>query len=64
MADEVLGISGSMDISDIQKSINDLISQMQRLNLETDSLSKHFNENFAKIQASSADAATKQKQTM
>ena len=64
MADEVLGISGSMDISDIQKSINDLINQMQRLNLETDSLSKHFNENFAKIQASSADAATKQKQTM
>ena len=64
MADEVLGISGSMDISDIQKSINDLISQMQRLNLETDSLSKHFNENFAKIQASSADAATKQKQAM
>lgn len=64
MADEVLGISGSMDISDIQKSINDLISQMQRLNLETDSLSKHFNENFAKIQASSGDAATKQKQAM
>lgn len=64
MADEVLGISGSMDISDILKSINDLISQMQRLNLETDSLSKHFNDNFAKIQASSADAATKQKQTM
>lgn len=64
MADEVLGISGSMDISDIQKSINDLISQMQRLNLETDSLSKHFNESFAKIQASSADAATKQKQAM
>lgn len=64
MADEVLGISGSMDISDIQKSINDLISQMQRLNLETDSLSKHFNENFAKIQASSDDAATKQKQAM
>lgn len=64
MADEVLGISGSMDISDIQKSINDLISQMQKLNLETDSLSKHFNDNFAKIQASSADAATKQKQTM
>lgn len=64
MADEVLGISGSMDISDIQKSINDLIGHMQKLNLETDSLSKHFNENFQKIQSSSADAATKQKQTM
>ena len=64
MADEVLGISGSMDISDIQKSINDLIGQMQKLNLETDKLSKHFNENFAKIEASSADAATKQKQVM
>lgn len=64
MADEVLGISGSMDISDIQKSINDLIGHMQKLNLETDKLSKHFNENFAKIEASSADAATKQKQAM
>lgn len=64
MADEVLGISGSMDISDIQKSINDLIGHMQKLNLETDKLSKHFNENFAKIEASSADAATKQKLTM
>lgn len=64
MADEVLGISASMDISDIQKSINELISQMNRLDLKTEELSKNFNSSFEKIQASSADSATKHKQSM
>ena len=64
MADEVLGISGQIDISDIQENIKELINLLDKVGIKTDEISKTFTEKMNKIQSSSSDSASKQKQAM
>lgn len=64
MAEDVLGISGQMDISDIQENMEKLIGLLDRIGVKTDELSRVFTEKMNKIQASSSDAASKQRQAM
>ena len=64
MADEVLGISGQIDISDIQENMKELISLLDKVGIKTDEISKTFTEKMNKIQSSSSDSASKQKQAM
>ena len=64
MADEVLGISGQIDISDIQENMKELINLLDKVGIKTDEISKTFTEKMNKIQSSSSDSASKQKQAM
>ena len=64
MADEVLGISGQIDISDIQENMKDLINLLDKVGIKTDEISKTFTEKMNKIQSSSSDSSSKQKQAM
>lgn len=64
MADEVLGISGQIDISDIQKNMEELIRLLDKVGIKTDEISKTFTDKMNKIGNSSSDSATKQKQAM
>lgn len=64
MADEVLGISGQIDISDIQENMKELINLLDKVGIKTDEISKTFAEKMNKIQSSSSDSASKQKQAM
>ena len=64
MADEVLGISGQIDISDIQKNMEELIRLLDKVGIKTDEISKTFTDKMNKIENSSSDSATKQKQAM
>lgn len=64
MADEVLGISGQIDISDIQKNMEELIRLLDKVGVKTDEISKTFTDKMNKIENSSSDSATKQKQAM
>lgn len=59
--DEILGISGHIDISDIEKSIQELISNLDRIGVKTDALSKKMADSLNEIAKSSDDTATKQK---
>ena len=40
MADEVLGISGQIDISDIQENMKELINLLDKVGIKTDEISK------------------------
>ena len=64
MADVVLGISGQIDISDIQENMKELINLLDKVGIKTDEISKTFTEKMNKIQSSSSDSASKQKQAM
>ena len=44
MADEILGISGHFDLSDIQRSIDELINGLDKIGVKTDVLSKRMND--------------------
>lgn len=63
-ADNVLGISGQMDISDIQSTIERLCDSLQRIGVETDSLSDRMTAALNEIAKSDDDIATKTQQAM
>lgn len=63
-ADNVLGISGQMDISDIQSTIDKLCSTLQRVGVETDALSERMNKALSDIASSDSDMSTKTQQSM
>jgi hypothetical protein len=62
--DEILGISGHFDLSDIQKSIDELIKGLDQIGVKTDVLSRRMNDAMNDIARSSEDAATKNKRAM
>lgn len=61
---DILGISSHLDISDIQKSIDELINGLERIGIKADSLSKSMTSAMREIAASTDDSATKQKRAM
>ena len=60
-ADEILGISGQMDISDIQKSFDILLGDLEKLGTKTDSLSVRMTKALNDI-AQSSDTSSKSTQ--
>ena len=64
MADEILGISGHFDLSDIQRSIDELISGLDKIGVKTDVLSKRMSDAMREIANSTDDTATKNKRAM
>lgn len=60
-ADEILGISGQMDISDIQKSFEVLLGDLDKLGAKTDSLSARMTKALNEI-AQSSDVNSKSTQ--
>ena len=60
-ADEILGISGQMDISDIQKSFDILLGDLEKLGAKTDSLSARMTKALNDI-AQSSDTNSKSTQ--
>ena len=66
MADntEVLGISGQMDISDIQATIDKLIDSLGRVGVQTDEMSERMTKALNDIAQSDGDLATKTQQAM
>ena len=60
-ADEILGISGQMDISDIQKSFDILLGDLDKLGTKTDSLSARMAKALNEI-AQSSDTSSKSTQ--
>ena len=60
-ADEILGISGQMDISDIQKSFDALLGDLDKLGAKTDSLSARMTKALNEI-AQSSDVNSKSTQ--
>lgn len=61
MAEEILGISGQMDISDIQKSFDTLLGNLDELGVKTDSLSAQMTKALNDI-AQSSDVSNKSTQ--
>lgn len=61
MAEEILGISGQMDISDIQKSFDTLFGNLDELGVKTDSLSARMTKALNEI-AQSSDVSNKSTQ--
>lgn len=64
MADNVLGISGQMDITDIQKSLDKLCDGLSRVGVDTDALSQQMTKALNNIAHSDADMSTKVQQAM
>lgn len=66
MADntEVLGISGQMDISDIQSTIDKLISSLGRIGVQTDEMSARMTKALNDIAQSDGDLTTKTQAAM
>lgn len=66
MADntEVLGISGQMDISDIQATIDKLIDSLGKVGVQTDEMSERMTKALNDIAQSDGDLATKTQQAM
>ena len=66
MADntEVLGISGQMDISDIQATIDKLIDSLGRVGVQTNEMSERMTKALNDIAQSDGDLATKTQQAM
>ena len=60
-ADEILGISGQIDISDIQKSFDTLLGDLDKLGAKTDSLSARMSKALNEI-AQSSDTNSKSTQ--
>lgn len=64
MAEEILGISGQMDISDIQFSLDKLCDSLARVGVDTDALSSRMTKALNDIAKSDDDLATKTQQVM
>lgn len=64
MAEEILGISGRMDISDIQSSLDKLCDSLTRVGVDTDALSSRMTKALNDIAKSDDDLATKTQQAM
>lgn len=64
MAEEILGISGQMDISDIQSSLDKLCDSLARVGVDTDALSSRMTKALNDIAKSDDDLATKTQQAM
>ena len=62
--DEILGFGAHMDISDIQRAINEIIGGLDKIGIKTDTLSKRMNDAMNEIARSTDDSATKQKHAM
>lgn len=58
-ADEILGISGQMDISDIQASLDKLCDGLNRVGVDTEALSQRMNKALNDVAQSDEDLATK-----
>ena len=63
-ADEILGISGQMDISDIQQSFDKLINDLNSLGVKTDEVSSNMTKALNDIAQSSASDSEKTKQSV
>lgn len=62
-ADEILGISGQMDISDIQKSFDILLGDLEKLGAKTDSLSARMTKALNDIAQSSSTSSKSTQQS-
>ena len=63
-AEEILGISGQMDISDIQASLDKLCDGLNRVGVDTDALSQRMTKALNDIAQSDGDLASKTQQAM
>jgi len=63
-ADEILGISGQMDISDIQASLDNLCDGLNRVGVDTEALSQRMNKALNDVAQSDEDLATKTTKAM
>lgn len=63
-ADEILGISGQMDISDIQASLDKLCDGLNRVGVDTEALSQRMNKALNEVAQSDEDLATKTTKAM
>lgn len=63
-ADEILGISGQMDISDIQASLDKLCNGLNRVGVETEALSQKMNKALNDVAQSDESLATKTTKAM
>ena len=63
-ADEILGISGQMDISDIQASLDKLCDGLIRVGVDTEALSQKMNKALNDVAQSDEDLATKTTKAM
>lgn len=63
-ADEILGISGQMDISDIQASLDKLCDGLNRVGVDTEVLSQRMNKALNDVAQSDEDLATKTTKAM
>lgn len=63
-ADEILGISGQMDISDIQASLDKLCDGLNRVCVDTEALSQRMNKALNDVAQSDEDLATKTTKAM
>ena len=63
-ADEILGISGQMDISDIQVSLDKLCDGLNRVGVDTEALSQKMNKALNDVVQSDEDLATKTTKAM
>lgn len=62
--DEILGISGQMDISDIQASLDKLCDGLNRVGVDTEALSQRMNKALNDVAQSDEDLATKTTKAM
>lgn len=63
-AEEILGISGQMDISDIQASLDKLCDGLNRVGVDTEALSQRMTKALNDIAQSDGDLASKTQQAM
>lgn len=63
-ADEILGISGQMDISDIQASLDKLCDGLNRVGVDTEALSQRMNKALNDVAQSDEDLSTKTTKAM
>lgn len=63
-ADEILGISGQLDINDIQQSFDKLINDLNLLGVKTDEVSSKMTKALNEIAQSSASDSEKTKQSV
>ena len=63
-ADEILGISGQMDISDIQASLDKLCDGLNRVGVDTEALSQRMNKALNDVAQSDEDLAAKTTKAM
>lgn len=61
---EVLGISGQMDISDIQATIDNLCNSLQKIGVNTDEMSQRMTKSLNDIAQSDGDLSSKTQQAM